>query len=880
MSLWSRIANAFRPEQLNREIDEELTAHIEDAIAQGRDPDEARRAFGSILRERETSRDARVIAWLDSLRADTVFGWRQLMKRKATSAAAVLSLGLAIGSCTSAFRLIDALLLRPLPVAHANRLYMVAREGADMAGRPASSDQWAYPSFLLMRAAVSGPAELIAVSDSEPTDVTYRSEHEMEKAQVQFVSGWMFDDFGLTPSTGRLLHAADDVTPGGHPIAVLSYDYWSRRFGRDPNVVGRSVQISDKLYQIVGVGPEPYTGTETGTIIDIFLPAKMHPGAIRDDWTWMRTLAILAPGAPIEPVRQKLDATSHAFELERAKGFKGFSRAMIERVLGGQRVVIDPAASGASDLRHDYRTSLITMAVLVALVLLIACANVANLMTAQAASRAREMAMRVSIGAGRARLVQLMLVESAWLAALAAGLGALFAWWSAPFVVSRINPPDHPVRLFLPADWRVLAFGIALTAVVTLLFGLTPALRASSVNPAATLKGGSDPHARRRLMYTLIAAQAAFCFLVLFLAGLFASTFHRLSHRPMGFSADQVLAVDLIAQRAVIPAVWDQLADRIRNVPGVEADALASRPLLAGWAWNGFISIGGAPPGPVLAYFIRVSPGWIDTMKLPLLAGRDLRPEETYPGAALVNETFVRNFSNGVSPIGRRFAKGDEEFRVVGVVRDAPYKDIHDPMLPVAYVPMHGIDHKGALQPIRQATLIVRTASANPLAIAATLRREITAARSDLRVSGVRSQAEMVQAQTVRERLLGMLALFFAGVALLLAGTGLYGVLDYSVLQRRREIGIRMAIGAPASLIARGVVTGALLVVAAGAALGLGAGIVSVRFIASLLYEVQPTGLAALALPGGLILAAALVSALPAVLRAVRIDPVRTLRAE
>src|SRR6185312_11749740 len=338
------------------------------------------------------------------------------------------------------------------------------------------------------------------------------------KARVQYVSGWMFGSFGLRPFAGRVLTENDDLHPGAHPYAVLSWDYWRRRFGMDPSVVGRTFRMGDNLFQIVGVGPEPFTGTETGTVTDIFIPTMMHPGVRRNDWTWMRTLARVNAGVALEPLRARLAATSHAFEEERAKGFTGMPKESVARYLD-QRVELEPAAAGASGLQEDYRVSLAAIGVLVLLVLLIACANVANLMTAQAASRAKEMALRVAIGAGRRRLVQLVLLESAWLAILAAAIGALFASWSAPFVVSRINPPENPVRLSLPADWRVLAFGVALTAVVTLLFGLAPALRASAIQPATALKGGSNAHAPGRLMHALIALQVAFCFVALFVAG-------------------------------------------------------------------------------------------------------------------------------------------------------------------------------------------------------------------------------------------------------------------------------------------------------------------------------------------------------------------------
>ena len=879
MSMWSRIANAIRGERLSREIDEELKSHLDEAIDHGRDPAEAHRSFGSALRYTDESRDVRLIAWLDSLRADAVFGGRQLMKKKVTSAAAILSLALAIGACTAAFRLIDALLLRPLPVAGADRLYAVARE-AFFDGKTQSFDGWAYPSFRLMRAAVKDQAELIAVSYAERTDLTYRSDAEMEKAYVQYVSGWMFGTLGLRPAIGRLLTENDDLKPGAHPYAVLSWDYWSRRFNQDPRVVGHTFRMGDNLYEIVGVGPERFTGTETGTVTDVFVPTMMHPAVVHDDWTWHRTLAQLKPGVAGGTVRAKLDATSHAFEEERAKGFTGMSKQDIEKFLD-QTLVLEPAAGGVSDLQTGYRRSLVALGVLVALVLLIACANVANLMTAQAASRAREMALRVSIGAGKWRLVQLVLVESAMLAFVSGAMGGLFAWWAAPFVVGMINPADNPARLFLPADWRVLAFGLALTLGVMLLFGLTPALRASSVKPASALKGGEDPHTRRRTMHVLIAAQVAFCFLVLFVAGLFAATFERLSNRPLGFVADRLLTLDTVAQRDEPPVFWDQVADHLRRVPGVESVALAGWPLLGGGGWNGFVSVNGAPPGPILAYFLAVSPGWVDTMKIPFIDGRDFRPGETVPGVAIVNETFVKQYFNGRNPIGQWFQKdGDGRCQVVGVVRDAPYRSMREPILPVAYVPIHRADAKGALQPERFGTFMVRTSGANPTALASILRREVPRARPEFRVSNIRPQAELVRAQTLRERLLAMLAVFFAGVALLLAAVGLYGMLDYSVLQRRREIGIRMAVGAPAGNIARLVTVEIFAMVVVGAIAGVALGMASVRYIEALLYQVKPTNLAMLALPSFTIMAAALLAALPAVVHALRIDPVAMLRAE
>ncbi len=884
MSLWSRIANAVRGDGLSREIDEELHSHIADAVEQGLDPAEARRAFGSALRAREESREIRLVAWIESLRADAVFGWRQLKKNKVASAAAILSLGLAIGACTSAFRLIDALLLRPLPVANPERLYVAARRGIGPGGDFRVSESCEYPAFRRMRAAVKDDAELIAISYADRVDLTFGSDDEMEKAHRQFVSGWMFSTFGLEAAAGRLLTENDDVTPGAHPYAVISYDYWTRRFGRDPKAIACGLRMGNNVYEIVGVATAGFTGTEPGVFIDIFVPTMMSPSVTRSESSWFRPFVALKPGVAAEPVRAKLHAVVRAFQEERAKGWTSQTKLFIDRFLN-QTVVLEPAATGWSGMQTAYRRSLIALGVLVALVLLIACANVANLMTAQGAARAREMALRVSIGAGRWRLMQMVLVESAWVGFLAAAFGALFAWWAAPFVVSMINPPDNPARLSLPADWRVLGFAFALALGVTFVFGLAPALRASSVKPAIALKGGDDPHSRRRLMHALIAVQVAFCFVVHFAAGLFAATLERLANQSTGFSAERLVVLDTVVQRPQPPAAWDQVAERLRAVPGVETVALADWPLLDGNGWNGCVWVNGAPT-EVLGYFLGVSPGFMDAMKIPLLDGRDLRAGESYPGVAIVNEAFAKQCFGGGNPIGKWFERETGNgvtrgrLQVVGLVRDARYRNMREPITPTAYVPFQSVDAKGTAQPKGSGAFIVRTAGSNPLALASLLRREVPRARPEFRVGNIRTQTEINQRHTVRERLLAMVAMFFAAVALTLAGVGLYGVLDYSVLQRRREIGIRMAIGAQAGDIARRVTAGVFSMVIVGSLAGLALGMASVRSIEALLYQVKPADPVMLALPSLTILAAALLAALPAVLRAVRIDPVAMLRTE
>jgi predicted permease len=891
--MWSRIANVFRGDRLSRDIDEELASHIEEAVEHDRDPAEARRAFGSPLRQREASHDAKVIVWLDSLRADAVFGWRQIKKRKVTSAAAILSLGLAIGACTAAFRIVDALLLRPLPVSHPERLYALFYQELGADGKFQTYDDYSYPMFRPMRAAIKDQAELLAISYGSQTDVTYGSDDEMERAFGQYVSGWMFDSLGIRPAAGRLLTENDDLESDAHPVAVLSYDYWTRRFGRDPKAIGRTFRMGNHLYTIVGVAGESFTGTEPGTLVDVFVPSMTRDGVALAGMMWLRTLVKLKPGADAGQVREKLHAAYRAYKQEWVKSFIGIPQQFLDNIVN-QRVLLEPAASGVSRTQRDYSRALAALGVLVALVLLIACANMANLMTAQAAARAREMALRVSIGAGRGRLVQLVLVESGMLALLAAAVGGLFATWAGPFVVSRIKtcsnnastcPPDNPVHLLLPADWRVLGFGLALTLGVTILFGLAPALRAARVQPTSALKGGQDPHARRRLMHALIAAQTAFCFLVLFIAGLFVSTLDRLSHHSTGFSAERLLIVDAAPRRPESPVFWQQVAEHLQSLPGVENVALAAWPLLSGAGGNELISVGGAPLSlHDMTGFLQVSPGWLDTMKIPLIAGRDFRSTDVYPKAAIVNQAFAKRYFSGENPVGKWFSDENPGARleIVGLAGDALYSDIHKPIAPMAYVPFQSVDKKGELKPPEHnaGTFIVRTSSADPLALAAILRKEVSRARPEFRVSNIRTQQELIDAQTIRERLLAMLALFFAVVAVLLAGVGLYGVLDYSVLQRRREIGIRIAIGAQAGDIVRRVTLDVFVMVLAGAMAGLGLGMASARYIEALLYQVKATELSVLALPALTIVMAAVLAAVAPVIRAVRIDPVETLRSE
>lgn len=791
------------------------------------------------------------------------------------SVAAVLSLALGIGACLAAFRLIDALLLRPLPIAAPGRLYALSRQEFRNNGPSTTRDTWEYPLLRDMYAAVANQAILIAVSEADRVEISFRSDRDMERAVVQYVSGDMFETFRLHAAAGRLLSRNDDQQPGAHPVAVISRDYWSRRFGQDPRVIGQTFRITNNLtgtriYQIVGVVGGDFTGTEPGEVVDIFFPAMMHWGISFPEWSLFRAFVYLQPGVSASAVRDHLNAT-----------FRAFSESKANRVKPA--LEMESAGAGVSAMQKNYRISLVALSILVILVLLIACANVANLMAAQAAARGREMAIRVSIGAGRWRLAQLVLVEATIIGLFASAFGWSFAQWSAPLVLARVNPPDNPARLSLSTDWRLVAFAFALTLCVTVLFGVEPALRASGTKPMDALRGGDAPQSRARWMRTLIALQATFCFVVLLVAGLFVATFDRLQGQPNGFSSERILNVDIVNPENEPSTQWDQIADHLRTISGIQSVAYADWPLLDSYSFkSNAISINGGPPSQNPAWFMNVSPGWFSTMKIPFIAGRDFRPTDLSPGVAIVNEAFARQFFEGEIPLGKWFEGTSgwmrgQKYQIVGLVHNARYRYLRQPVLPVAYTPFRRTDAKGTMQ---GGTFIVRTAMSNPLALGSVVRNEIPRTRPEFRVSNLRTQQQLIDSQTVRERLLAILARFFGIVALLLAGVGLYGVLNYSVAQRQREIGIHMALGARPQDLAVRVTARVLLMVLVGAVAGLPLGLASVHYIEPLLYRVRSTELPVIVIPSLVIVGTAALAALPAVIRALKIDPATLLRLE
>ncbi len=885
-----RLLGTVRPRRSDADLQEELRLHMElaaeDAQRRGDPVRAARLRTGGAAHAMSGLRDQRGWPWLQSVFADMVFASRQLRKHRTTSLAAILSLGLAVGTTTAAFRLLDAVFWRPLPVAQPEGVFALGWDSMTSRGEPDYRDDFDYPTFRRYREILGTRASVMVVGSPSRQDIVI--DGQAERASRQYLSGNAFATFGLRPVLGRLLDPSDDREPSGRDVAVISYDYWSRRFARDPGVVGRTFRWGRSTIEIVGVSPRGFTGTEPGRLTDFFAPATLNAQALNSPgWSWFRIWVRPSDGTSPEQVRQLVQIQLRRDREETVKSFPAGTPGPRLTAHLNEQIRLTSAAAGVSGLQRTFRRPLMILAALVVVVLLIACANVANLLLARGVARGPEFALRVSIGAGRARLMQLVLVEGALLAVCASIAGALFAWWAAPFVVSLLAF-EEPVQLVLSANWRVIGFAMALTLTVTVIFGMVPAIRASAVRPLGALKLRNDRQGPRRMVRTLVGVQMAFCLFVVFIAGLFAMTLRNLSARPLGFEPDRVAVLEINVIAAKQPAqVWAELGERVRATPGIESAAFATWVPLSENRWRAPVSTDGHPDTDNSPYFLGVSPGYFSTIQIGLVAGRDFRTDDSAralePAArprggsvvGIVNEAFSQTYFEGRSPVGRqvlvRLGKNtDVPMDIIGLVRDAAYYDVREPMRPTVFV---------ANDARNQAAMVVRT-TGDPRALGPTLRRTIGGFHPDFHVTNVATQRDFVQRQMLRERLLAALSFFFATVALLLAGIGLFGVLNYAVIQRRREIGVRMALGAQAAHVVKRVTAEMLTPVGAGVLIGLIGGVAFGRLVQSILFEVRATDAISVAAPLATLALVAALAAIPPALRAVRIDPAKTLRSE
>jgi predicted permease len=870
------------------DLEEELRLHLDLAAeaeqARGEHPHAAKRSarvrVGGASQAMDTLRDQRSLPSLDALAADVRFGWRQIVRHRTASVSVILSLGLALGATMAAFRLVDTVLLRPLPVSDPGQLFVVTAAVRDPDNRPDERDDFDYPTYRKYVEVVGDEANLMLMGSAARRPLRIGSDNP-EYAIQQFVSGNVFSALGLRPTLGRLIGDADDVVPDGHPIAVISHHYWRQRFASDPEVVGKTFHIGSRAIEIIGVGPRGFTGTEPGALTDYFLPSMMNVEALdRDGWSWFRIWVRPAPGADRDRGRAILQAHFHADHLARVKDFPPETpQSRLDAYLNEQ-LLLRPAGAGVSGLQKTFRRPLWILGALAALLLLIACANVANLLLARGMARRVEMALRLSIGAARGRLIQLMLVESALLALLACAVGALFAGWAAPFVVSMLAPVERPVQVVPEFDWRALALGTGLTLLVTMLFGIVPAIRAAAITPIDALKETRGHRGQHRLTDVLVAAQMAICVFLLIGASLFVGTLQGLQDTSLGFAPANLLHASVEGRTRLTHEAWVRFTAALRDHPRVESAAVAGWAPLTGNRWRRSVTVAGGPPQPVAPNWVPVSAGYFDTMRMRMLEGREFRIGDVAPGlnaagqpvhgVGIVNETFARVYFDGASPIGRRVVvtSSSAPMEIVGMTADAVYLDVREAMHPAVFIPLES--QSGA-------TLLVRTTDGTT-DLRALVRSEVAKLRPDFEVRDVAPFQAFVTQQLIRERLLAALSAFLAMLALLLAVVGMYGVLNYAVTRERREIGLRMALGARPAHVLRLITTRLFVVVGLGACVGVVGGLVFGRAVRGLLFQMDPTDPSALLVPVLALAVAAAAAALPPALRAVRIDPSQTIK--
>ncbi|TMB54068.1 MAG: FtsX-like permease family protein, partial [Chloroflexi bacterium] len=710
------------------------------------------------------------------------------------------------------------------------------------------------------------------------------------RGQTHFVdglwtSGSFFETLGVSALLGRTLSERDDQPSGGPdgPVAVISHGFWQRHFDGAPDVVGRTLTLDGKGFTIVGVMPPEFFGMEVGRTFDVAVPLGLNPGSRGANVSWLTIVGRLRPGQTLDAAVASLRARQSQI---REATLPASAPEASRRTYLQASFALTPAATGHSGLRRQYEQPLLVIMVVVALVMLVACANVANLLLTRATTRRHEFSVRLALGASRWRLARQVLAESVVLAASGMTLGLLLAWWGSRALVRELarqtDTQGTTVFLDLSLNGQVLAFTIGAAVATVILFGIAPALRASGATPMDSIKEGRGTigDTRVRLSSGLLVAQLALSLVLVVAAGLFVRTFASLVSLPLGFEPDRVLVVTLSAQRATVdPAqripIFERAVEAVQSLPGVAGAAASLTTPMGGLGLRNQIEV----PGARVVLVNHVSPGWFRALGTPLLAGREFSTGDG-PGnlsVAIVNEAFGRRFLAGASPLGhdiRGLPVPGPAVPIVGVVRDAAYSSLREAAPPTVYLPFAQSREVAAFGSM---SLSIRSSGAPPASLIRSVTTALDEVNPDLTWT-FRPLAEQIDASMTQERVTAMLAGFFGLVALLLAGLGLYGVTAYSVSRRRSEIGMRIALGASPTSVVGLVVSRVALLVGIGAGAGMPASLWLSQFVEPLLYGLAPRDPATL-LGAVLVLVAVglAAAALPAT-RAARIDPVAVLR--
>jgi predicted permease len=892
LQLWRRLLFYLRRDQFDRELEEEMKFHLEMKAEEGRtsgmSPQEARyaaeRQFGNQALLQEVSREMWGVRSIETFFQDLRYGVRMLLKSKAVTTVAVLSLALGIGANTAIFGLIDAVLLKMLPVDRPEQLYFIQNVGPRRPGGGAPP----YPCFERFRDQNQSFSSLAAFTSRNPK---INIDGQVEEVSGQYVSGNYFSLLGVNPILGRTLSLADDTVRGrgGQDglVAVISYNYWTRRFGQNPGVIGKVVRIGNDPVTIIGVTPPEFYGLSPGREANISLPISMEGAEMLADRTswWFHAVGRLKPGAQPEQARAELDTIFQSYMNE--TGFNAESRRE-----NFARIALTPASKGLNTLRRQFSRPLQALMAIVAMVLLIACANVANLLLARATARRKEFAVRLALGASRFRLVRQMLTESLLLVSLGGLLGLLFARWGSAFLVSFFATGRGRLIVNLPLDYRVLLFTAGVALITGLIFGLAPALQATRIDPNPALKdsAGTSTRSRLRLGKSLVVAQVALSLLLLVGAGLFVRTLHNLRSKDAGFRAEGVLTMKInppetIYQGERLANLWKDVLARVERLPDVRSASLCALSPLDGGGRGVLARVSGFTPRADNEKGIRlnqVSPDYFQTFGIALVQGRGFTnaDNESAPRGALFNEAAARFYFGDRSPIGEQitFFPGHTHttvpYQIVGVVRDAHYENLREPDTRLVYLPL-----AQKLDRLERLTLAVR-AEGRPADLTNVISNEMRTIGSDILLTDIATLNEQVDQSLLQEQLVATLSLFFGLLALLLACIGLYGVMSYDVARRTHEIGIRMALGASAQRVVRLVLRETLLWVALGVVIGLGAALATTRWVESLLFGLKPNDPLTIGLAALVLLAVAAVAGYLPARRAARVDPLVAVRHE
>jgi len=864
------------------ELDDELRAHLAmaaaDRVSRGESPEEAeanaRRELGNLGLVKEVTREAWGGLWLERLAQDIRYGLRMLRRNPGSSLLAASCLMLGMGGNAAVYSWIEGVLLRPYPgVSHQESLVVLAGTERGTSGFVPLS----WPDFQDFQRRCTLFDAFIA---EKITGTTLSVGDRAERISGSLVSANYFDAIGVHPFLGRGFEPGEDVGRNAHPVVVISHSLWKRRFDSDPAVIGKTQLFNGLAYTIVGVAPEGFYGTFVGYPFQFWVPASMQDAFDSTGYThedrgarWIEGFGRLKPGVGRAQAQDEIAAVAKRLEADFPATNRGRGIQLIP--------IWRSPFNGAGFLLPTLR-----IALAVALfVLLIACANVANLLLVRSFARRHEMTVRLSIGASRGRLVRQLLTEGLILTGIAGAGGVVVARWLKNGLVLAYPSAGVPLRLEGTIDWRVLAASFSICLVSTLLVGLVPALQACKIDLSSALKSESGGvvagSVTPRLRSALVLFQVALSFLLLVGAGLMLQSMYRIRRSSPGFSADSVLTtgIDLLSagyDRDRARLFQDSLLARVRTLPGVESAAYARvRPFTFRTFSSTPVAVEGYRPLPEeqpTIDFSEVSPGYLATMGIPLVSGRDFVAfdNEKAPLVAVIDETMADRYWKGRDSIGRRLQVNGKWTSVVGVARAAKYRTLLEPPKPFFYVPLRE-------NPSIAAHLFLRTSRSVP-AVAPEIVREIRALDGNLALGELITMREQVERSTRAQRVAVSLLSVFSGLALVLAAIGLYGVMSHTVSQSTRELGLRMVLGARAGDVLRLVLSRGFRLTAAGLVLGLAAALALTRLLGYLLYGVSPRDPAAFGSALVVMVLAALAACLIPARRASRIDPVRALR--